>query len=90
MAMYHKVFFSGARNKDKPMRFFIKARTVGPVSFDFTMFEVSDEAELQKLVVDALISKLPGVGIEIEGELIDGEEKIENDNGLSIEQVAKN
>lgn len=79
MALYHKTFFRGSRNKDKPMRFFVKAKTIGPVSFDFTMFEVNDEAELRKLVVDALITKLPGVGIEINGEIIDGEDKLEND-----------
>jgi len=38
-------------------------------------------------VVDALISKLLGVGIEIEGELIDGEDRLENgviENGSRI------
>jgi hypothetical protein len=78
------MFFGGARNKDKPMRFLVKAKTISPVSFDFTMFEVNDESELRKLVVDALISKLSGVGIEIEGEIIDGEDKLENDSGHII------
>ena len=87
MATYHKIFFEGVRNKDKSMRFFVKAKTTGPVSFDFTMFEVNDEAELRKLVVDTLISKLSGVGIEIEGEIVDGEDKLENgvvENGSRI------
>jgi len=78
LAIYRKMFFGSTRNKDKSMRFFVKANTIGPVSFDFTMFEVNSESELRKLVVDALISKLPGVGIEIEGEITDGEDKLEN------------
>ena len=77
MAIYHKMFFNGSQNKDKSMRFLVKARTVAPISFDFRMFEVNDEAELHQSVIDALISQLSTVGIEIEGEVVEGEDKLE-------------
>jgi len=80
MAVYKKLFFKGARNKEKPLRFMVKAETIGPVSFDFTLFDVKDEAELQKMVVNALISMLPNVGIKIEGEIIDGEDKLDGND----------
>jgi hypothetical protein len=75
MAVYRSQFSYGIRNKDKPMRFFVKAKTVAPISFDFTMFEVDNEAELRKLVVETLISKLRLMDIEVDGEILEGEDK---------------